>query len=665
MLKLSIKRFFSLAVALIAAPWLCGAQQSGDPVLFTVDGQPVHQSEFVYIYGKTNGDRASFSEKSLKEYLDLYTKFKLKVAKAREMQLDTVQELNRELDGYRRQLADSYLIDKEVTERLIEEAYERVKEDVDISHILVAVPADAGPEAEEAAQEKVREAMKRIEGGEAFEKVARELSDDKSAQNNGGRIGFVTALFPNGFYGLEKAAYAAKAGQLTGPVRTDAGFHALMVHERRPARGEIEAAHILIRIAEDQNDAQAKTRIDSVYQALEGGADFESLAKALSQDSRSASSGGNIGFFGINRYTREFEDAAFALKEDGAYTKPVKTNVGWHIVKRISRRGIQPYSIERGRLENAVKKDNRFEQAKLSMIARIKEDAPLKEYAAVLDDFTQSLTDTFLTFRWKAPEEKSEALLLKFGEAYEVTLGDFTDYLGRTSRQRIRMSRNTEVPAAVQELYAGFVDEQAMRYEEQMLETKYPDFKSLMREYEEGILLFEATKQVVWDRAAKDTLGLEAFHEKNQKKYRWGERAETSIYRISKDLRGKMDEIRAFISTHSPEEVLAKYNTADEEMLVRHEAKRLEKKIYPAFKQMEWKTGALSQSEEDPQSGIFTVVKIERLIPPTEKTLDEARGYVVADYQDYLELDWVESLRKEYEVKVNEKVLKSLIRSKE
>jgi peptidyl-prolyl cis-trans isomerase SurA len=209
------------------------------------------------------------------------------------------------------------------------------------------------------------------------------------------------------------------------------------------------------------------------------------------------------------------------------------------------------------------------------------------------------------------------------------------------------------------------VDEQAMRYEEQMLETKYPDFKSLMREYEEGILLFEATKQVVWDRAAKDTLGLEAFHEKNQKKYRWGERAETSIYRISKDLRGKMDEIRAFISTHSPEEVLAKYNTADEEMLVRHEAKRLEKKIYPAFKQMEWKTGALSQSEEDPQSGIFTVVKIERLIPPTEKTLDEARGYVVADYQDYLELDWVESLRKEYEVKVNEKVLKSLIRSKE
>lgn len=656
-----VKRLFFFWAIAVCLPFVAAGQQEKDPVLFTVEDTPVQVSEFTYIYSKTNGKRTSFSRASLEEYLDLYVKFKLKVQKAKEMQLDTIPQLKTELEGYRRQLADSYLIDKEVTEKLIREAYEHSKQDVDISHILIGVKKGAPAEQEMEAFQKAKELKAQLEDGADFSALAMEASDDRSAKNNGGRIGFVTALFPKGFYELEKAAYSSPVGELQGPIRTDAGYHLLMVHDRRPARGEIEAAHILLRTGEGKDGAAVKARIDSVYQALEQGADFEAMARALSEDSRSAAKGGYIGFFGINTYSSDFEDAVFALEADSTYTKPVKTSIGWHIIRRISQRGIQPYNIEKGRLENEVKKDPRFEQAKQVMVERIKEEAGLKAYDEVLEDFAQTLTDTFLTFRWKAPKNKSEALLLEFGEDYPVTLGDFTDYLGRVSRKRIRMGRSTDLNEAVQALYTDFVDETAMRYEERQLEKKYPDFRSLMREYEEGILLFEATKMLVWDKAAQDTVGLKAFYEDVKGKYRWRERAETSIYRVDEKLKDQLDEIRAYIKGHSPEEVLARYNT-EELPLVRHEIKTLQKKLYPEFKQMKWKEGALSQTEYVPRPRVYKIVKIEALIEPRIKTLDEARGYVVADYQDYLEDQWVESLREAYEVEIDEEVFEEMIK---
>lgn len=287
----------------------------------------------------------------------------------------------------------------------------------------------------------------------------------------------------------------------------------------------------------------------------------------------------------------------------------------------------------------------------------------MKEYPKVLDAFASSLTDTFLTFRWRAPETPSGETLITFGEGYDVTLGDFTSYLERSSRQRLRMGRGKDVKEAVQELYTAFVDESAMRYEEKQLEAKYPDFKALMREYEEGILLFEATKRLVWDKASQDTVGLEKFYEKVKGKYRYGNRAETSIYRVSNELKDQMEEVRAFIADNGPEAVLAKYNDPDATFpLITHESKDLDKTLYPEFKSMEWKKGAMSQSEPNPQAQKFKIVKIEELLEPRMKTLDEARGYVVADYQDYLEAQWVEELRETYEVDINRKVFKKLIK---
>ena len=649
-----------LLTVLILPLWLCA--QQNDPVLFTVEGNPVHVSEFEYIYTKTNGDKADFSRQSLEEYLELYVKFKLKVQKAKELQLDTIPALQRELEGYRRQLADSYLIDREVTDKLLRETYERIQEDVDISHILVSVKPDAAPADTLAAYQKALAAKRRVEKGEDFAKVARETSDDPYADRNDGRIGFVTALLPNGMYHLETLAYDLSPGAVGGPVRTSFGYHVVKAHGRRPARGQIEVGHILIRTDSTNVDAM-KVRIDSVYQALQNGADFEELARSVSEDRNTAARGGYIGIFGINQYAKSFEDAAFGLEEDGAVSQPFQTSSGWHVLRRISKKEIQPFEIEKNRLKGRIQRDSRFELAKAAMIDRIKRENEFQENADLLDEYAQTLTDTFLTFRWKAPANPSREVLFSLnGGRQEVTLGAFTDYLGESTRDRIGLGgRNMDPAEALASLYDNFVNQKLLQFEEEQLEKKYPEFKALMREYEEGILLFEVTKMLVWDKASQDTVGLAEFYQKVKSHYRWQERARMTIYYVTEEGSGQLDPIREFAGTHTAEEVLDRFNT-DGNVIISAEEKIYEKNRNEYDQQVAWEAGALSQTEPNPRLRRYKFVKVEEILPSDYKTLREARGYVVADYQDYLEKEWVEALRDEYPTTIQEQVLDNMVK---
>lgn len=638
------------------------AAQDQDDVLFSVAGDPVTVGEFDYIYSKTNGKTADYSRKSLEEYLDLYIKFKLKVKKAHDLKLDTIPALKQELEGYRRQLADAYLIDRTVTDKLVAEAYERVKQDVDISHVLVNVPTNAAPADTLAAYQKIMAAKKQLTSGASFETVAQAVSDDQSAKRNGGHIGYVTALFPKGLYQLETAAYSGPLKQVLGPIRTDAGYHLLKIHERRPARGEMEAAHILLR-PKGSHDGGTKNQMESILQKLKDGADFEQMAREYSEDRQTANEGGYIGFFGVNRYEPAFEDAAFALEQDGDISPVVESKIGFHIIKRISKKAIQPFEVEKGRLEARISQDPRFEIAKKAMLERIKRENNFQESKKVLDEFAAMQNDTFLTFRWKAPAKPSKEVLLSM-DNYKVTLGDFTDWLSRASRKRLRMGGGTQdIPAAVSSLYKDFVDEKLMEFEETQLEERYPEFKALMREYREGILLFEATKMLVWDKAGQDTLGLRKYYDSTVKgKYRWGDRARTSVYEVSSEHKDMLQDIRNFAAENTSEKVLAKYNTP-ENQVVKWETFTYEKNrnVPPPMMAAKWEAGTLSANEP---TRINTVkfYKFEEILPPATKTLEEARGYAVADYQDYLEQQWVDELKNEYRVKVNRKVFESLIK---
>ncbi len=638
-----------------------GLTAQNDPTLFTVGDTPVNVSEFEYIYSKTNGDKADFSKASLDEYLDLYTKFKLKVKRAKDMQLDTIPSLNQELAGYRRQLADSYLMDKEVMERLTKEVYERKKQDVDIAHILVTVPKNATKKQEAAALLKIQKAQDAIKGGKSFAETALEFSEDKNAKKNYGRLGYVSALFPNGYYNLETAAYTIDLKTVSEPIRTSAGFHLVKVFDRRPARGEVEIKHILRRVNKAKVPKRfPKSVIDSIYTELGKGADFDALARSESQDKASAGKGGYIGFFGINKYEKKFEDAAFGLLNDGDFSEPFETSAGWHIAKRISKKELADYNIERARLQNQIKKDARYEEARQSMIARIQKEGNLRKDEANYNEFVSSLDSNFTSFKWKpTPSDKA---LISLGNDYTATVGEFGDYLAKTSRKRLSLARSKGVAKTVATLYEEFLEEKTLAYEERQLEAKYPEFRNLMREYEEGILLFEATKMLVWDKASQDTTGLKAFFDTMNGKYKWQDRVRTTTYKIDAKNGDMAEKIRQYSKDHTPTEVKAKFNTAENRVVTIMEEKTYEKGRNEEIDAMKWKVGGTSFVKISTKDKSRTFVKIEEVLPAGPKTLAEARGYVVADYQDHLEKQWVEQLRKDYNVKVNQKVFKGLMK---
>ena len=636
--------------------------QTNDPVLFTVDNVPVRVSEFSYIYSKTNQDKADYSEASLREYLDLYIKFKLKVTRARDMQLDTVDALRKELEGYRRQLANSYLVDKEVTEKLVEEAYRNMQQDVEVSHIFLNCPMNANAADTLRAYRRITNWQNLLKKGASFEQLAADSSEDQSAKENRGNLGYLTAMLPNGYYALEKAVYNAKPGSVLGPIRSNNGYHLARVGAFRPARGEVEVAQILFRKGKDEAaNAHIKARADSVYAALSAGkSTWDESCSRFSDDKTTNTKGGYLGFFGINRYQRNFEDAAFGLVKDGDVSMPIETSIGWHIIKRISRRPIQSLDIMRRPLSERIKRDARSELAKQSMIQRIKKEGLYKDFPAVLDRWAAKQVDTvFLTYRWKPDPAQPKDVMMQFGPDHPYTTADFESFCASASRERMRGS-GTPMREVIDQLYNSWTDDVAMQFEESQLDKKYPEFKSLMREYEEGILLFDATKQLVWDKANADTLGLQAFYDTQlQGKYMWGERAMTSLYTLKTIDPKTVEAVRKMAQTKPAAEVLEKFNKKEETLTVLE--KRYEKGKNKDLGDL-WTAGAMTDSKIDEGTKTAVFYKIEAIEPPTQKALSESRGYAVADYQDYLEKQWVDELRKLYPVKVDEAVFKGLVK---
>jgi len=654
------KNLFAAAAMIFLA---CSAFAQNDATLFTVKGTPVTTSEFKYIYSKTNQDKADFSEKSLREYLELYTNFKLKVQKARDMKLDTIASLNSELDGYKKQLAKSYLEDKEVTEKLIREAFDRMQLDLDVSHILVNCDRNRPAADTLRAYNRALDWSKMIKKGADFSKMALDSSEDKSVKENRGNLGFITAMLPDGYYEVEKAIYGAKIGDVVGPVRSNAGYHLLRVNASRPARGEVEVNQILIRKGDTpEKNALKKMRADSAYNTLLAGEKWETASLNYSDDKTTAAKGGYIGFFGINRYQRVFEDAAFGLEKDGDYSKLVETTLGWHIIQRKSRRPVASFDQLKRGLSERIKRDSRSEAAKQAIISRIKKDGGYTEDQKVLAAWSGKQLDTvFHTFKWKPDPAKPQDVLFRYGQDKVYTVADFEDYSQRAGRDRMR-GAGYPVQETINKLYKTWGDETAMSFEESQLDRKYPEFKSLMREYEEGILLFEALKQNVWDRANNDTIGLQKYYnEELASKYKWNERAKVIFYTVKTDDQKVLAKVRELAAIKPTAAVLKKFNKKGKPEVV-----SVLEKLYEKDKNKDlgtlWKAGDMTVAKTDTTTRTSSFLKIEEIVPPTPKVLAEARGYAVADYQDFLEKKWIQDLRKEYPVILNEAAFKTLIK---
>lgn len=516
------------APAPVAAP-----APAPDPVILSVGTAQVPKSEFLYVYKKNNANAPeAFTSKSLREYLDLFTKFKLKVLDAQAAGLDTAGTFKRELDGYRKQLAQPYLTEKKVTESLIKEAYDRMGEELDVSHILITVGPDADPKDTTQAFVKAMAIRNRVaKGGESFEAVAAVESQDPSAKQNKGRLGYFTAL--QMVYPFEDMAYKTPKGQISQPVRTRFGYHLIKVHERRKSQGQVKVAHIMVKAqpgisAEDS--IAAKKKIDELYAKLLKGEKFETLAKEFSDDEGSKDKGGELPLFGTGQMIPEFEDASFKLEKANDLSKPFKTAYGWHIVRMIERKPLDKFTEMEGNLKQRVSKDSRSELNQTVFLDRIKRENKLVEYPAVMKQVA-ALGDTALInarYKYNADNKLNSQTLFKIGDkAY--TVGSFLQFVENT-----QMPRTNKEGAYVMRLYyQDYLKRELVAFEDSQLETKYEDFRLLMKEYREGIMLFQQMDNKVWSKALEDTAGLRAFYNKNSDKYRWGQRVKATIYNCS------------------------------------------------------------------------------------------------------------------------------------
>ena len=627
------------------------AQENSNPVLMTIAGTPVTKAEFEKVYRKNNNKEGAYDMKDLREYLDLYINYKLKVKEAEEEKLDTSQTFINELKGYRKQLAQPYMTDKEVTDGLIREAYDRLQKDVRASHILLNIAPDALPKDTLAVYNRAIKIRDMILKGADFSKVARDSSNDPSAKENGGDLGYFTGM--QMVYPFETAAYTTKPGQLSMPVRTKFGFHIIKVTDVRDAQGEIKAAHIMIKSpanAPDSAAKAAKAKIDEIYQKLKAGEKFEDLATKFSDDKGSAKNGGALPPFGTGRMVPEFEKAAFALKNDGDYSEPVKSSYGWHIIKRLEKKPVPPFEEKKNELKNQVARDSRADISKNSMITRIKKEYNFKEFPKNKDSFVNALDTSILGGEWNPDNVKGMNKPLFTLGTQTYTQEDFAKYINSHQSKK----QNTTPKQVCYTLYNQFVDESCLNYEESQLESKYPEFKALMQEYRDGILLFDLTDKKVWSKAVKDSTGLAAFYEQNKTKYMWDRRCDAIIYTCANA--EVASKTRKMLKKQKPlVEILNAMNTDSQLNLNTKDGKFL-KGENEIIDTIAWQKG-LSPDMIRNNSVVF--VDVLNIIEPTPKTLDEAKGIITADYQNHLEKEWIRSLRAKYPVSVNEDVLNS------
>jgi peptidyl-prolyl cis-trans isomerase SurA len=625
-------------------------------VLFTVDDKPYYTDEFVRVYNKNLDLVKDDSQKDLTNYLELFTGYKLKVNKANKLGLQDNKKYQGELKSYRTQLAKNYLTDSKVTTELIDEAYNRSLKEIRASHILFMADENATPADTLKAYNKAAVVYKRAAAGEDFAKLAAETSEDPSAKENQGDLGFFTVF--RMVYGFENAAYNTPKGQVSKPVRTRFGYHIIKVTDERPNRGDVTVAHIMIlkpKTANAADAAKAKSKVDDIYKKLKQGEDFAALAKQFSDDKSSSDVGGKLNSFSSGELTsQEFEDASFALAKPGDISAPVESQFGYHIIKLVEKKPAKKLEEVKGDFETRIKRDERSRRIVESMNEKLKKKYTVVKDNKVYADVVKTITDSIYTMGWTPPADLKpyNNTLLTLNNDRKFTGKDFLEYVN--SQQRMGISAKP-VSSAADMLLDRYTNEQLNIYYNDNLENEFPEFAQVMEEYRDGLLLFDLMEKEIWEKAKNDTIGLQKFYDANASNYQWKARVEAEVYSSTseKDIK----QARAFLlKNRDAAYIKSKLNTKDKINVI-EKTGVYEQDSEGLPKQAVWKTGV---SEVLKEGNYYYVVKTAKVLPAGAKTLDEAKGRVINDYQQYLENTWVDDLKKEFTVKVNQDVFEKV-----
>ena len=467
--------------------------QENQNVLFTIDGDSYYTNEFLNVYQK-NLTRTSDYKTSIEDYLKLFVTYKLKVKEGKLLGLDTLQKFKNELKQYKNNLVLPYLKDKEVTNRLVKEAYDRLKKEVNVSHILIFLEPKATAQDTLLAYNKLIEARNLIVEGSDFVEVAKKYSKDPTVEKNGGSVGYFTAL--QMVYQFENAAFKTAVNEISMPFRTKFGYHILKVNAIRESKGEVEVAHIMFK-----NDTlTSKKRIDSIYNlVITDKEDFYELAKKVSEDRASGIKGGKLSKFGTGKMIEGFSKVAFSLKNEGEVSTPFKTQFGWHIIKLIKKYPIDSFEKMKAKLTQEVEKDARSNLISKSIINQL-----FKKYSVVVNN------DALMQFNiedWKKNAKNFNKTLLTINEK-AINQKKFITFL------------NTITNTPLEEGFIAFKEKEVLNYYKDNIEKSNPNFAATYKEFKEGLLLFDLLEKQVWEKA-KDSVGLLSYFNRNKdKKYK-------------------------------------------------------------------------------------------------------------------------------------------------
>lgn len=668
MIKKQIRKTWLIALLFLMMPSLLLAQSYGKKTLITIGDKKISAQEFMNTYEKNNINNDVIDKKSVEDYLDLYIDFKIKVTEAEALMMDTSSTFIKELANYRQQLAKPYFSNDEITDELTREAYERMQYDINASHILIRCEANAIPADTLAAYNKAISIRNRALKGEDFGDLAAELSDDPSARDmeeipgvrraykgNKGNLGYFTVF--DMVYPFETGAYNTNEGEISMPVRSDFGYHIIKVNSKTPASGTIKAAHVMVAVdPNDPNkqDSIVQIKINNIYnEILPDGSNWADIVKKYSDDKGTIVTQGQLSPFRVSNIVPEFI-AAIKDLEPNEISKPVKTVIGYHIIKLISTATPADFETEQTKLREKVERDMRGQYSEEIAMKRIIKSNRFKENIKVKDAFIATIDSTLTLGKFVVnPEVNTQEVLFSINEA-SYTIQNFIDYIIKNQQTQGFI---TETAYAYQ-LYDDFLKEKVFEYEDAHLEQKYPEFNTLVQEYHDGILLFSLMENQVWNKAVEDSVGLQNFYEKNKHKYMWDNRVKALIVTcnenddiavIEKMVRDgvEVDSLRSFIKTN-------KYKASTR-------ASFFQKGDNVNIDNTEWKVGtiAIYPSTVDNTTQIIRILEVR---DPEPKTFKETKGIVTSGYQNEIEAQWIEDLRAKYIVTVNEKLLDKIIK---
>ncbi|WP_291783926.1 peptidylprolyl isomerase [Cecembia sp.] len=649
--------YFLFAAVLGCSPKTTPIKEASDPEmsvpLLTIGNENIFADEFLHLLTKNRqfqDKEDKLNPEEFDENLELFINYKLKVKEAENMGLDTLEEFRREFEVFKEDLIQPYLIKNSLQQGELIKAYNRMKEVVKASHILLQFPNNASREDTVAVFRMAQKLKEEAEAGADFNQLALEHSEDPSAKDNKGSLGYFTAL--QMVHQFEDAAFGLDVGDISDPILTNFGYHIIKLEDRKPNPGEIKVSHILVRTqpGDPVSEERALRKVGDIYTELQKPESlWEEVCKMYSEDLGSKNSGGALPWIGLGSVIPEFERVAFSISEVGEISPPVKTPYGYHIIRLDEQRPIPSYEEMEASIKSRILRDSRSSLIQSQVTAIQKSRYGFQENGTALLKVQKLLdeTNSLEKFKEDVMSNTIQEDVLFMVEDQDITVKDLLVFMENEKNKVSIGSRNS-----VANSLDRFIEYTLNTAEERDLLANNKEYSLLLREYRDGILLFSLMNEQVWQRALMDSIGQVNFYEENKNQYLWNERVEALIVTLGKETYA--ESVRRFLTNKKYKKDLADRleNTflLDNSLMFTMDEGLYEWEDHPVLSKVEIN----KDFHEIKINGKSSFILIGERVPPQAKKFEETRGKVIQDYQQFLDKILIQKLKANYIIRIDE-----------